>query len=111
MSYLPMSRHGILSLSRRSWRHAAGDTLSKQRKAGKGLGRVLVIGLGGGALPIYLHDVFSLNVECIDLDETVIRLAKAHFGFEESLEEPRLEVCSAASTLPVYMAGNAGLHV
>ncbi|CAK0783523.1 hypothetical protein CVIRNUC_006722 [Coccomyxa viridis] len=68
-----------------------GDTLSKQRRAGKGLGSVLVIGLGGGALPIYLHDVFSFNVECIDLDETVIRLAKEHFGFEESMEEPKLE--------------------
>ena len=98
-------------LSRRSWQHAAGDTLSKQRKAGKGLGSVLVIGLGGGALPIYLHDVFSLNVECIDLDATVIRLAKEHFGFEESLEEPKLEVCATAATLPVYMADNVALHV
>lgn len=72
---------------------AAGDVLSKQRRAGKGQGNVLVIGLGGGALPIYLHDVFSFNVECVDLDETVIRLAKTHFGFEESAEPPRLEVC------------------
>ena len=98
-------------LSRRSWQHAAGDTLSKQQKAGKGLGSVLVIGLGGGALPIYLHDVFSFNVACVDLDETVIRLAKEHFGFEGSMEEPKLEVCATASTLPVYIAGNITVYV
>ena len=67
--------------------------MTKQRRAGKGQGEVLVIGLGGGALPIYLHDVFSFNVECVDLDETVIRLAKMHFGFEESKQTPKLEVC------------------
>ncbi len=78
---------------------AAGDVLSKQRRAGKGQGNVLVIGLGGGALPIYLHDVFSFNVECVDLDETVIRLAKTHFGFEESAEPPRLEVCCHAAAV------------
>ena len=63
-----------------------GDALAKQRRAGKGQGEVLVIGLGGGSLPIYLHEVFSFNVECVDLDETVIRLAKTHFGFQESSE-------------------------
>ena len=67
--------------------------------------------MGGGALPIYLHDVFSFNVECIDLDETVIRLAKEHFGFEESMEEPKLEVCATTSTTLIYMAGNVALHV
>ena len=56
-----------------------------------------MIGLGGGALPIYLHDVFSFNVDCVDLDETVIRLAKMHFGFEESKQTPRLEVCISSS--------------
>ena len=61
----------------------------------------MVIGLGGGSLPIYLHEVFSLNVECVDLDETVIRLAKTHFGFQESSETPKLEVCPpAAAELP-----------
>lgn len=76
---------------------AAGDVLAKQRKAGKGQGEVLVIGLGGGALPIYLHDVFSFNVDCVDLDETVIRLAKMHFGFEENKQPPKLEVCISSS--------------
>ena len=70
-----------------------GDALAKQRRAGKGQGEVLVIGLGGGSLPIYLHEVFSFNVECVDLDETVIRLAKTHFGFQESSETPKLQVC------------------
>jgi 2-polyprenyl-3-methyl-5-hydroxy-6-metoxy-1,4-benzoquinol methylase len=70
----------------------AGDVLTKQRRAGRGQGSVLVIGLGGGALPIYLHDVFSFDVYCVDLDEVVIRLAKTHFGFVESKQTPKLEV-------------------
>ncbi len=77
----------------------AGDALVKQRRAGKGQGEVLVIGLGGGSLPIYLHEVFSFNVECVDLDETVIRLARTHFGFQESSETPKLQVLSLCSWL------------
>ena len=77
--------------------YAAGDALSKQRRAGKGQGKVMVIGLGGGSLPIYLNEVFTLNVECVDLDETVIRLAKTHFGFQETSETPKLEVCPTAA--------------
>ena len=33
---------------------------------------MLVIGLGGGALPIYLNNVSNFNVDRMDLDETVI---------------------------------------
>ena len=41
----------------------------EQERASQGGG--LVIGLGGAALPIYLHNVFSFNVDCMGLDETV----------------------------------------
>lgn len=84
---------------------AAGDALSKHRRAGRGQGEVLVIGLGGGALPIYLHEVFAFNVDCVDLDETVVRLAKTHFGFEESTETPRLQVCSQHFGLKGFLKG------
>ena len=73
--------------------------MARQRRAGKGQGEVMVIGLGGGSLPIYLHDVFSFNVECVDLDETVIKLARTHFGFQESSKTPKLEVCPAPAGL------------
>lgn len=76
--------------------------MARQRRAGQGQGEVLVIGLGGGSLPIYLHEVFSFNVECVDLDETVIRLARTHFGFRESSETPKLEVCPTAAA-PCYV--------
>eukprot|EP00249_Psilotum_nudum_P014024 c24626_g1_i1 orf=102-1856(-) len=45
--------------------------------------RVLSIGVGGGALPMFLHERLGFHVEAVDLDETVLRLARCHFGLVE----------------------------
>lgn len=47
--------------------------------------RVLVLGLGGGALCTYLHQTFpSLSVEGVEIDPTMVDLAKKYFGFKPS---------------------------
>ena len=41
----------------------------------------LVIGLGGGCLPMYLRHVLAFAVQAAELDPCVADLAQAHFGF------------------------------
>lgn len=45
---------------------------------------VLIIGLGGGTLPMFLraHDA-QLIIDVVDIDPAVIAVAKSHFGFRE----------------------------
>jgi hypothetical protein len=45
------------------------------------LPRVMVIGLGGGALPSFLAAHFRVHVHVVELDAAVATLASAHFGF------------------------------
>jgi spermidine synthase len=46
---------------------------------------VVVVGLGGGALPMFIHDHFTnTTVTSIELDPVVADLAKADFGMVES---------------------------
>lgn len=45
--------------------------------------RVLSIGIGGGALPMFLYSKLGFHVLAIDLDEVVLRLARCHFGLKE----------------------------
>jgi hypothetical protein len=51
-----------------------------------------VVGLGGGALPIYLHSCLGLSVDCVELDATVAGLARRHFGFADVTSQPSLTV-------------------
>jgi spermidine synthase len=45
--------------------------------------RVLVIGLGGGTLPMFLHKHFpQATIDAVDIDPGVIEVAKEFFGFE-----------------------------
>lgn len=47
--------------------------------------RVLVLGLGGGALCSYLHKkIAGLTVEGVEIDPTMLDLAKKYFGFHPS---------------------------
>lgn len=55
-------------------------------------GRALVIGLGGGPLPIYWHASLGFNVEAVELDPVVLELAWTRFGFLEKAEAPSLTV-------------------
>jgi len=41
-----------------------------------------VVGLGGGALPTYIHDTFPLsNTHVVELDPAIVRVATDQFGF------------------------------
>lgn len=51
---------------------------------------VLVIGLGGGTLCSYLHAKFpELNIEAVEIDPTVVEIAKRYFGL---ITGPNLKV-------------------
>jgi len=44
--------------------------------------KVLVVGLGGGSLPNYIHSTFPLtNVHVVEIDPAIVRVAKDQFAF------------------------------
>jgi len=44
----------------------------------------LVIGLGGGTIPSFLRKHFpQMQIDVVDIDPTVVAVAKSHFGFRE----------------------------
>lgn len=46
--------------------------------------RVLIVGLGGGAMPMFLRALFpTLEIEVVDIDPKVIEVARRYFGFRE----------------------------
>jgi len=46
--------------------------------------RVLVVGLGGGSLPMFLRSVFPLvQIDAVDIDPAVIEVARRFLGFRE----------------------------
>ncbi|MDH5761961.1 MAG: fused MFS/spermidine synthase [Nitrospinota bacterium] len=52
--------------------------------------RILLIGLGGGVLPRFLHAAFpEMEIDVVELDPGVIELARRYFHFKES---PRLRI-------------------
>ncbi|XP_077188691.1 eEF1A lysine and N-terminal methyltransferase [Paroedura picta] len=52
--------------------------------------RVLVIGLGGGSLPLFIHDYFSqCTVEVVEIDPAILEVATHWFSF---LADDRLKV-------------------
>ena len=47
--------------------------------------RLLVLGLGGGGLPMFLRHHFpGFGVECVEIDPVVYGVANSHFGFRAS---------------------------
>ncbi|ESO86417.1 hypothetical protein LOTGIDRAFT_129263 [Lottia gigantea] len=43
----------------------------------------LIIGLGGGALPLYIHqNIPQLYIDVVDIDPTIVKIAKDWFGFK-----------------------------
>jgi len=46
--------------------------------------RILVVGLGGGTIPMFLHKHFpKAGVDVVDIDPVVVQVAKRFFGFRE----------------------------
>lgn len=62
-----------------------------------------MVGLGGGALPIYLHSCLGLSVDCVELDATVVGLARRHFGFADVSSQPSLTVRLHSHVSLLYM--------
>ena len=53
--------------------------------------RVLIVGLGGGTIPMFLHQHYPrTQIDVVDIDPAVIKTAKAYFGFRETATVPRL---------------------
>jgi spermidine synthase len=46
--------------------------------------RILVVGLGGGSMPMYLHRHFPrVHVDVVDTDPAVVAVAREYFGYRE----------------------------
>jgi len=46
--------------------------------------RVLIVGLGGGTIPSFLHKHYpDTRIDCVDIDPAVVDVAKRYFGFRE----------------------------
>jgi len=46
--------------------------------------RVLIVGLGGGTIPMFLHKHYpKVTIDVVDIDPVVVEAAKKHFGFKE----------------------------
>ena len=44
----------------------------------------MVVGLGGGGLPVFLNRHCGMDVQSVELDPVVVDLARRHFGFADS---------------------------
>ncbi len=45
--------------------------------------RVLIVGLGGGTIPQFLHHHFpEMAIDVVELDPAVVRVARSYFGFQ-----------------------------
>ena len=45
--------------------------------------RILMIGLGGGTLPLALNDLFpQVRIDIVEIDSAVVRIAREFFGFQ-----------------------------
>lgn len=47
------------------------------------IAKAMVIGLGGGGLPMFLAAHFNLDIEVVELDPMVVQISRKWFGFEE----------------------------
>ncbi len=63
---------------------SVGTALAGWRAEGPGPVKVLLIGLGGGGLAMFLSQQFHVDLTVVELDPVVERLAKDHFGFAEA---------------------------
>ncbi|GBG81413.1 hypothetical protein CBR_g32089 [Chara braunii] len=64
---------------------------SSLQKVGNGgsQGHVCIIGLGGGALPMFMHKYLPVSLKIVELDAQVVNVARKHFGL---VEDQRLRV-------------------
>jgi len=56
--------------------------------------RVLIMGLGGGILPMLIRHYFrSVAIDVVEIDQTVIEFACNFFGLTQYMADGRLNVC------------------
>lgn len=48
--------------------------------------KVLALGVGGGALPIFLQNYLGFRVQAVDMDRVVLDLAHRHFGLKNGVD-------------------------
>lgn len=55
--------------------------------------KMTVLGLGGGALVMFLRKHFDAHVQVVELDPTVVHTAREYFGFiQEDAQDPHVEL-------------------
>ena len=78
-----------------------GDRLEAASAAGD-QGTALVVGLGGGGLPVFLSRCCGLAVEAVELDPVVVNMARDHFGFCDD-EHLKVRNCRCMENLVVQV--------
>eukprot|EP00931_Biecheleriopsis_adriatica_P101639 TRINITY_DN76736_c0_g1_i1.p1 TRINITY_DN76736_c0_g1~~TRINITY_DN76736_c0_g1_i1.p1 ORF type:complete len:517 (-),score=108.60 TRINITY_DN76736_c0_g1_i1:35-1558(-) len=72
--------------------------------------RVLVVGLGGGSLPVWLHHTFPegrISVDALEIDPAVIKVASNAMGFPADAIRPAAEPEAAAADALAGAGGQA----
>lgn len=65
--------------------------------------RILVVGLGGGSIPVTLNELFpDAHIDIVEIDEAVVRVAREFFQFEET---PTMRVYVSDARVFVKRAG------
>ncbi len=80
---------------------SGGGTVQQQQKNGQGSSRAptaLVIGLGGGALPMALRRMYPrVKVATVELDPEMAGVAKEYFGLKETDDGLKVGITHVAS--------------
>ena len=62
--------------------------------------KMTVLGLGGGALVMFLRQHFDAHVQVVELDPTVVQTARKYFGFiQDDAQDPHVELFVEDGTL------------
>lgn len=70
--------------------------------------RILIVGLGGGTLPMALAELLpQARIDVVEIDPAVTRAARRYFNFKDS---DRVRVIEADGRVYVKRAGRAGEH-
>ncbi|KAA6429889.1 MAG: hypothetical protein FRX49_00321, partial [Trebouxia sp. A1-2] len=60
------------------------DVLGQSHGGPSSRPQAMVVGLGGGGLPVFLNKHCGMDVQSVELDPVVVDLARRHFGFADS---------------------------
>ncbi len=60
------------------------DVLGQSQGGPSSRPQAMVVGLGGGGLPVFLNKHCGMDIQSVELDPIVVDLARRHFGFADS---------------------------